>query len=67
MQGESVQTIIVDGTGIGYRKKATLDERSTGEEGERGKVVVTKGKYKLVECIETGRCGMGGIRGKIMR
>ncbi len=60
MQRGCVQTIIVDGTGIGYRKKTNLNwMRGTQvrkvKDHIRCEVVLTKGRYKLIQYVEAGR------------
>ena len=60
MQRGCVQTIIVDGTGIGFRKKTNLNwMRGTQvrkvKDHIRCEVVLTKGRYKLVQYVEVGR------------
>ena len=54
------ESIIVDGTGIGFRKKTNLNwMRGTQirkvKDHIRCEVVMTKGKYKLIQYVEVGR------------
>ena len=55
-----IDNIIVDGTGIGYRKKARLNwKRRTEVRKVKGhircEVVMAKGKYKMIQYVEVGK------------
>ena len=52
-----IDSIIVDGRGIGYRKKAILNwMRGTQVKDHiRCEVVMTKGRYKLIQYVEVGK------------
>ena len=57
---KDIDSIIVDGRGIGYRKKARLNwMRRTGvrkvKDHIRCEVVMTKGRYKLIQYVEVGK------------
>jgi len=67
LQGDSVQTTIVDGTGIGYRKKTQLNwmrglQVRKVRDHIRCEIIMTKGRYKLIQYVEVDKRYASEIR-----